>query len=535
MPVLRVCTENGAREVPFAPGSSLRDILAAAGMPVRSGCAGMGVCGLCLVRIEAGEVDPPTGQEIRRLRPEQIRQGVRLACQIIPCRDLTLTISSPQLSSAWRSIPADDLGPYAPPLPDRPEVDSDSPLGAAVDLGTTHIRLTLWDLVRGKRLAGRSGLNPQSPFGSDVMTRLMAACASRESAAEIGRLARGAIGEALLAIAAEEGCRLPEIGRVAIVGNTAMLALLAEKNYDLLLKPAYWTSGIDCRPAETVSWCDSWGIDLHAAVEVVQPLAGFVGSDLLAGVLATRLTGQPAGALLIDFGTNSEIALWDGKTLWVTSAAGGPAFEGCGISCGMPAEPGAIYRAEPQVPLRGFRCEVIGGGEAQGICGSGLVDLVASLRKAGILNGTGRFIRDVDNQGVVILEGRDDLVLTKRDTDGFQRAKAAIGAGTKCLMEMSGMGLHELKRICVCGAFGRFLNVPNAQAIGLLPEIPAERVELCGNSALAGCERLLFAPDSEAPMLALKEKARTINLAQVPGFEELFVESLYLRPLRLDS
>lgn len=535
MPVLRIRTAAGVREQVFAPGISLREILASSGLPVRSGCGGMGACGLCVVRIVEGEVDPPTGNELRMLRPEQVSQGDRLACQLFPCRDLTLTIVSPFLPSTWRSIPAVDLSPADQALPECPEANSDKPLGIAVDLGTTHIRLALWDLIAGERLAGCSGLNPQVFFGSDVMTRLTAARASRESAEEIGRLVRGAIGEALLHSAAEVGRRLQEIGRVTVVGNSAMLALLTEKNYELLLDPAYWTRTIDCRPAETVSWCNQWGIDPGTVVEVIPPLAGFVGSDLLAGVLATRLTGASEGALLIDFGTNSEIALWDGETLWVTSAAGGPAFEGCGISCGMPAEPGAICRAGLRSPVPTFDCEVIGGGRAEGICGSGLVDIIADLRSAGMLNAAGRFAEDSDDEGLTIIAGRDDLVLAKRDIDAFQRAKAAIGAGTKCLMRMAGMRPEALRRVCVCGAFGRFLDIAHAQAIGLLPEIPADNVELWGNSALAGCERLLFAPDSEALMRVLKEKSRSVNLAQVPEFEELFVENLYLRPLRMDA
>ncbi len=535
MPVLQVRTADGERELAFAPGASLREILASSGLPVRSGCGGMGVCGLCLVRIEEGEVDPPTGNELRMLRPEQISQGDRLACQLFPYSDLTLTIASPLLPTAWRSIPADDLFPAGLALQECLEANSDKPLGVAVDLGTTHIRLALWDLIKGERLAGCSGLNPQLFFGSDVMTRLTAARASRESAEEIGRLVRRAIGEALRHIAAEVGCGLPEIGRVSVVGNSAMLALLTGKNYQLLLDPAYWTTAIDCRPVETASWCDQWGIDPGTVVEVIPPLAGFVGSDLLAGVLATRLTGASEGALLIDFGTNSEIALWNGETLWVTSAAGGPAFEGCGISCGMPAEPGAICRVGLRSPVPTFDCEVIGGGRAEGICGSGLVDFIAALRSAGILNAAGRFVEDPDDGGLTIIAGRDDLVLGKRDIDAFQRAKAAIGAGTNCLMKMAGMRPGALRRVCVCGAFGRFLDIANAQAIGLLPEIPAGNVELWGNSALAGCERLLFAPDSEALMRVLKEKSRSVNLAQVPEFEELFVKNLYLRPLRMDE
>jgi len=533
MPVLRVHTEDGEREILFTPGNSLRDILAAGCIQVRSGCGGVGSCGLCLVRIEAGAVNDRTEQELSRLRPEELRAGVRFACQVKPLEDIRVTILHPPPHSLWRPLSRDDLARFHPPLEARRATGKKTPFGVAVDLGTTHIRLTLWDMGNGVRLAGRSGLNPQASSGSDVMTRLTAACASPERAREIAMQAREAIGEALSDIANKEGCCPAKIGRIVIVGNSAMLTLLAERNYELLLKPAYWTSVIDCRPEETSSWCASWGLKPALEVELVQPLAGFVGSDLLACVLATRLIHGPAGALLIDFGTNSEIALWDGKTIRVTSAAGGPAFEGCGVSCGMPAEPGAVFRVEQHPHPPGFSCEVIGGGEALGICGSGLVDIIAILRKAGKLNSAGRVVRGAGNDSEVFMAGREELILKKRDIDAFQRAKAAIGAGTKCLMEMAGIGMEDLRRVCVCGAFGRFLNVPNAQAIGLLPGIAADKVELCGNSALAGCEFLLFSMESGNSLEEVRNKTQIVNLAQAPEFEELFVENLYLRPLRL--
>jgi uncharacterized 2Fe-2S/4Fe-4S cluster protein (DUF4445 family) len=198
-------------------------------------------------------------------------------------------------------------------------------------------------------------LNPQSYFGTDVLTRLMNASESPDRMQEIGRLVRDAIGGALRDIWFEGGWNGQEIGRIMIVGNSAMLALLAERNAHLLLQPESWIRAIDCQPENTDSWRRSWGCDANAIIEVIQPLAGFVGSDLLAGVLAIKLTQGTAGSLLVDFGTNSEIALWDGRQLWVTSAAGGPAFEGWGISCGMPAEPGAIYRAGCKVTLPAWR------------------------------------------------------------------------------------------------------------------------------------------------------------------------------------
>ena len=206
-------------------------------------------------------------------------------------------------------------------------------------------------------------------------------------------------------------------------------------------------------------------------MEVIPPCAGFVGSDLLAGVLATRLTDQPGG-LLIDFGTNSEMALWDGDTLWVTSAAGGPAFESSQVQCGMPAEPGAIYRVDRQPDSGELQFQVIGGGEAKGICGSGLVDLIACLRGSGDLTRTGRFAPQGLKDGFVVRQSSPTLRLSHVDVDMFQRAKAAIGVGIKTLLARARMDAAELSRVCVCGVFGQHMNAGNAQAIGLLPEVP---------------------------------------------------------------
>jgi uncharacterized 2Fe-2S/4Fe-4S cluster protein (DUF4445 family) len=239
----------------------------------------------------------------------------------------------------------------------------------------------------------------------------------------------------------------------------------------------------------------------------------------------------PAGELLIDFGTNSEIALWDGNTLWSTSAAGGPAFEGCGISCGMPAEPGAVFRVEPGPSGADWHSEVIEGGEARGICGSGLVDIIALLRREGRLNSAGRFRKLEAGQEISIIEGKNGLTLKSQDVDAFQRAKAAIGAGIGILLKQAGMTFGDIRHIFVCGAFGRLLDLKNAQEIGLLPEISTDRIELWGDSALAGCEQLLFLTASGDAMEELRSISQIVNLALIPEFEEEFVRNLYLRPL----
>lgn len=538
MPELHVHSKNDDQRIAFATGASLLDTLKNAGILIQAGCSGNGTCGRCLVRILSGTANQPTATEHRRLTPEQLHQQLRLACQVRLQQDISIRVINTPSSTSWRDLPEPEHAASSPPeahltAPSAiPEYEQQHRLGVAVDLGTTHICLTLWDMTTGQRLAGLSGLNPQQRFGSDLMARLVAAAASQQAAAEIGLLVQDAIGEALRLMTDTAGCDLQQIERVLIVGNSAMLALVSGRNHHLLLQPAYWSAEIDCLPLETDAWRAAWGLHPGAAIELVPPLAGFVGSDLLAGILATHLNRQTAPALLVDFGTNSEIALWDGNRLWATSAAGGPAFEGCGITCGMPAEPGAICRIEPNGAEPGFSLEVIGGVEARGLCGSALVDLIACLVMDGTLNSIGRFRSTLPAEGIILSRGEQTVAVAKNDIDLFQRAKAAIGAGIVALLHKSGMRMSELQRVCVCGVFGRFLNVRHAQAIGLLPDLPPEAVTLCGNTALSGCEQLLFSPERPALLAALKESTCMVNMAQDPEYERLFVENLYLRPLQ---
>jgi uncharacterized 2Fe-2S/4Fe-4S cluster protein (DUF4445 family) len=404
----------------------------------------------------------------------------------------------------------------------------------AIDLGTTQVSLSLWDLKRGRRLHGRIGPNPQSVYGTDVVARLIAAGESPENARQLARLPLEAIAGALLEMCARAGCQPQEVVQAAFVGNTAMLSILTGADSRQLLQPHNWTRPMEYRIENPHTWVSLLGIHPQATLEVISPLAGFVGSDLLAGVLATRLTEQP-GNLLIDFGTNSEMALWDGQTLWVTSAAGGPAFESCGMQCGMPAEPGAIYRFGRSQGSEEFYFEVLDGGEAKGFCGSGLVDLIACLRDSGELTSVGSFESPRHKDGYAVPRTDPVIRLVKKDVDTFQRAKAAIGAGVSAMLARAQMSAAELSRICVCGVFGRNLNVRNAQRIGLLPDSPPERVELCGNTALAGCERLVLSPERDSEIATLRERSAIINLCQTSDFDGLFLENLYLQPMKVEK
>lgn len=398
--------------------------------------------------------------------------------------------------------------------------------GVAVDIGTTHLRLSLWNLQTQTRLDGRCGLNPQMAQGADVLTRLTKAARSPQAAEKMSALAQDAIGQALVEMATASGIPLSEVDEICLVGNTAMMSLLCASDSALLLQPEYWTQRLDCRPMDAGRLRQAWGLSETAAIHFTPPLGGFVGSDLLAGVIATRLTERASSALLIDFGTNSEIALWDGRVLSVTSAAGGPAFEGSGIVCGMPGENGAICRVRERSD-QGCAVEVLGAGEPLGICGSGLVDGIAWLRRSGRLDKIGRFTID---EASVPLDR--NIALHKRDIDVFQRAKAAIGAGVLWLCQRAGLGLTDIARVYACGAFGRLLDVANAQSIGLLPPVPIDAVELQGNAALAGCEMLLLSATATSTLQHLLATAQLHNMAEEADYETLFVESLYLQPMQ---
>jgi uncharacterized 2Fe-2S/4Fe-4S cluster protein (DUF4445 family) len=244
------------------------------------------------------------------------------------------------------------------------------------------------------------------------------------------------------------------------------------------------------------------------------------------------------------------MALWDGRVLRITSAAGGPAFEGSGISCGAPADPGAIYRVtfrransrrvgSRRVGSRRVNSRnevldyaVISDSEPRGLCGSGLVDLIACLVRSGRLTNKGQFVHDVPQEGFVIAQGEQAVVLTKRDVDIFQQAKSAIGTGVQALLKQAEMGYKELRRIYVGGLFGRFLDVVNAQQIGLLPLIPPECVELCGNAALAGCAEALLSSVAVQRLKELRDRTRIINLSCWPDFDDLFLTNLHLQPMR---
>lgn len=532
MSFLLLHTNAGMHRIAVSDGQSVRDVLDTTDWRVRAACGGTGTCGACVVRLIDGEVSPPTLAEYLKLSPEEREAGRRLSCQLRIRGDVQIQLDDPAPPSEWKSIPPENLVAQQAAQPELRE----HIYGLAVDLGTTHIRVALWDRRSGKRIATRRGPNPQGSFGADVLNRLEAARAHPEHAEELAKSARTGILHAVRDILArdvgEVTPMLAEIGEVLIVGNTAMLALLTGRGGEALVNPAHWQLAIDFQPLERTTWNALWHMP-NAQIVLPASVAGFVGSDLVADLLATGLVDGQRGSLLLDIGTNTEIALWDGQYLHVTSVPGGPAFEGVGIRHGMTADMGAIYSIRQT--RTGFDCQTIGGEYAKGFCGSGLVDAIALLRGSGKLKPSGRFLVSPGQDGYRFDPDNPKTALTGVDIDAFQRAKAAVAAAMAQLLWQAGMTWSNLGRLCICGAFGQMLDISHAHSLGLLPPIDPEMIELYADASLAGCERALLYSTGVGRLAALTSKIKAINLSLAVGYEDRYIDNLRLCPIPLVS
>ena len=304
--------------------------------------------------------------------------------------------------------------------------------------------------------------------------------------------------EGLWDIAVREGIDLGRVVRVALVGNAAAETSSSDRARG--------------RPEPARDWAGQWAIHPEAEVEIVPPLKEQGGSHLLAGVMASGLLEDESPGLFMDLGFASGIALWDGRVLRVTSPAKNPPFAGSAIN--------RVRQTASGSEGSGFAVE-----------GAQLIDVIARLVGSRVLSPTGRFTSTVPQEGFSLVHDERTIVLTQEDVTEFQETKAAVCGAVRVLEAKAGLGKEDLQRICVSGTFSRRLNVAGAQAIGLLPCIPSDRIELCGNTALLGCEEALLCPSSVQRLKDVGERAELIHLTNCPEFDDFFVENLYLGPV----
>lgn len=517
-----------SKRIYHQPGNSLLETLRGADIKIRTGCQKNGACALCKVMIREGKAGPITVTEELQLE-HWLTKGMRLACQVMPEGDLVIDLIPQGESVIPASKSIEIKSEYLSgeqPRGDAPEKG----YGIAIDIGTTNVNVSIFQWENGKQLATQTFSNPQREYGTDVIARVLKASEDVSIAKELQNMLLHQIKEALQELVQTADIGLEDITGIGVVGNTAMLALFSNCSYQQLLDAKCWDKTLTFSERNKECMIDFFQVDQHAHIKVIDPLASFVGSDLLSGITAIRLLDKEPGTLFVDFGTNTEIAFWDGEAVWVTAAAGGPAFEGCGMSCGSAAVPGAIFQVQPSDgPEICFKALSIEGKDAVGICGSGYVDIISALLTMNIVDSIGRWKgTTIEGQEIAIMD-HPLIRVTKKDIDMFQRAKGAVAAGIRVLLHRAGMSSTDINHIYIAGNFGQFLDITNAQRIGLLPSIDPARIYLCGNTALRGCADILLYEAANEMLMAAKKRANYINLAFDPDFEPIFMESLYLK------
>lgn len=485
--IVRIQLEPSGTIVGLARGLALRSALSLHG--IEFPCGGTGLCGGCRVRVLQGSL-PVTQQDNLFFSAEDLASGWRLGCQAIADGPLVLECEQ------WHMEILDDnsflSGKGKPGL------------GVAVDLGTTTIAAQLVDLATGNVLGVETEPNPQAPFGSDVLSRIRAVLAG----ADLTTSVRATIGSMVERLARR---RQQEVVEILLVGNSVMHHLFSNLNVEPLSHAPFHSSmlGEQAFSADQIGWPLSPSCKIHFA----RCLGGFVGSDILAGILAVGMATSKEMIALVDLGTNGEIAIGNRDRILYASTAAGPAFEAASIRMGMRASSGAISRVS--ITNDQVNVLVIGEQEPRGICGSGLVDAVAVGLESGAILRSGRIAN-----GSKIFPVAGPVTLFQADIRELQLAKAAIAAGFRLLLRSLGAQADDLRRIYLAGAFGNYVRAASAIRIGLL-EFSPQRILPSGNTALRGAKLMLLSTNPAA----LPEMEH-VALAADPDFQEEFVNCM---------
>jgi uncharacterized 2Fe-2S/4Fe-4S cluster protein (DUF4445 family) len=556
-------------------GETLLSCIRRSGLGVESTCDGRGVCGKCRV-IAHGELSPRDDREHEHLveQPEEIR----LACRARVLGDVSVTISDAwtQLQSVFgpkygevtldspiKQMPLPEKGrsssPYAEDLPFRvtdPRVldeiarwdgsqdqafgvmfeneildirfDRKPILGAAVDIGTTSLSLYLFDLDSGEFLARSAALNPQTAYGGDVITRINFCRENPDGVHTLRSELTRQLGVMLDEALGDERSRT-QVYLMTAAGNTTMLHILAGVNPLSLALAPFQPSFL--RPLVMTGERSGVPLNPQGRAILLPGASAYVGSDIVGGLIAIDYRSCAEGTLFIDIGTNGEIVLIEGpERLLGTSCAMGPALEGMNVACGCRAVPGAIDSVslgDDMVP----RFTTIGGLPPVGICGSGLIDLVASLVESGVIAPTGAFNSKADKRLTARLHGdryhlTDKIFLSQKDVRHVQLAKSAAITGILTLLREAGRTVADLDHIIVAGSFGYHLNPESLKRIGLLPGDYTGRITFVGNSSLSGASLAMLNRNILMDMQQLASLIKVVDLSSHPDFRNYFISQL---------
>ncbi len=599
---LRFLPDGGEVRVPS--GTPIFDAASWNGIAIDSTCGGHGTCKKCKVRIVSGEV-PVGAIDPRAFTTDELREGWRLACRAGARSDLVvevpplqtrpkaalvgvgrhvilrpavqkrhLVLEEPTLEDQRSDLQRvldglDDLEPHASlellrtlggtlrsSFFDVTAVVCDDELIAvepgdttarrfaiAFDLGTTTVVATLLDLDSGQPASVRSMLNRQQPYGADVITRVSATMMDDRALGALRERAHETFAELTGEVLAEAGVDASEVYEITVCGNVTMMQMALGIDPEPLSMAPFTVSTHVFPPMRAAEF----GVAVHprASAYVFPSLGAYVGGDIVAGLLATGLTRDRRVRLFIDVGTNSEIALGSVERVLATAAPAGPAFEAAQIKCGMRAAEGAIEGV--RLGEDSLTLDVIGDVEAVGMCGSGLVDAVAELVHAGLLDHSGRFIPDeqaaelhpglasrlvkIGEERVFVLHWRGpdpaaSVYLSQRDVRELQFAKGSIATGWQILLREMGIGVDDVSQVLLAGSFGAYLTPLSAVRIGLVPRIALPRIVSAGNVAGEGAKIAALSLRERAEAESILREVQYVELSGRADFNDLFIDQL---------
>ena len=591
------------RRIEIEPGKTLLEAAQRGGVGLVSLCGGEGWCLSCLVRISSRQVNPPTNSEIDFLSEEELAAGYRLACQVVPHADLRIDIPPESLSTPQRLqiegkdydislnpiVQIVDLKLSEPSLEDlRADADRvkdaladhgysgmrlELPIlanlsgtlrinkwsvrvvlreneviailpfesdiyGIAGDIGTTKLAVYLVDLQSGDVIEKVGAMNPQIANGEDVVSRIAFATQNPDGRQALQRSLITELNKNIQVVCKASKIHHWQIVDAVIVGNTAMHHLFAGLPVEQLVFAPYVPAvnePLDLRASDI-------GIELAsgAYVHLLPNIAGYVGADHSAVILSTELSKTDKTVLAIDIGTNTEITLASDKRLLSCSCASGPAFEGAHISNGMRAAPGAIERV--QIIDSKIKVFTIDDKPPIGICGSGILDVVAELKSNNLMDEKGALIEGQlnirknkkDSLEFLLVSAKStghnrDISVTRRDINEIQLAKAAIRAGLEILLKKAGITADDIDEVIIAGAFGTYIDVPNAIKVGMFPDIPVGRFRQIGNAAGMGAVQALISIKHRKLIEDVIKDVDYIELTTYDEFQKEFVKAMYLR------
>lgn len=600
-PLISIEFQPLGRRIDVLAGTSLLEAAQQAGVQLVSLCGGSGSCKSCIVRVVSGDVSEATSLEQGVLDAETLAAGFRQSCQTRAFSDVKVDIPPESLGTSQRlqleaQIPAAAPDPLVLPLDitldpaNLQDLHSDSTrlrlalaknkipdpvfrmpvlrdfsnllrthewsvrlamrganlvailppasplLGLAVDIGTTKLAIYLLDLASGTVLSRAGAMNPQVAYGEDVITRIAYATTHENGRHTLQAILIETLNTTIEQCCAEAGVLPEQIVDAVVVGNTAMHHLFAGLSVRQLGVSPFVPSVSEALDIEA----DYLGLSIASGARVHLPpnIAGYVGGDHLAMLLAGEVWNTRKNVLALDIGTNTEISLATGGRMLTCSCASGPAFEGAHIRDGMRAAPGAIERI--QIEGEVIRLQTVGDQPAVGICGSGILDAVAQLLDAGALDRTGRLLPDhpLVRQGdkhseVLLLEASKagharDIAITRKDINEIQLAKAAIRAGMEVLLQTANLTHTDIEEIIIAGAFGTYLDIRSAVRVGMFPELPLSRFRQIGNAAGAGALQMLLSAQRRHLAGQLVDRIDYVELTTHPGFKDSYTQALHL-------